>query len=250
MPDSQSAGTGGGRDSPPEGRLSGTRILQFVGALLAAVGVGSLINRVRKRSDMSDSEQRPQRRVTGSRKVADTPEGRGALPGHGSSDVAEEHVAQTEEDAALAAKIAAGHEPSDIKAGRLMMIGVAILVIGGLTSAALYGMFVFLQARPPAAEPPSALGVVQPTPPAPRLQTDPEADWQELQATEQALLHTYGWADKAAGKVRIPIDRAMDLVAQRGLPVAPGSTRQFDDRTPNLDSTGGRGSAATPTPGR
>jgi hypothetical protein len=40
------------------------------------------------------------------------------------------------------------------------------------------------------------------------------------------MLNTYGWVDKNAGKVRLPIDRAMDELAQKGLPVggsnAPG----------------------------
>jgi len=36
---------------------------------------------------------------------------------------------------------------------------------------------------------------------------------------QQQLLNSYGWADQTTGKVRIPIDRAMDLVLQRGLPM-------------------------------
>ncbi len=132
--------------------------------------------------------------------------------------------------------------------GRLALIGIAIAVIGALTSVGLYGLFVFLLSQPPAAQPPSGLGGAQPSPPAPRLQTDPVADWQALQATEEATLHSYTWADRGAGKVRIPIDRAIDLLAQRGLPVESGSTRQFNDRTPNLDSSGGQ-EPATPTPG-
>lgn len=34
----------------------------------------------------------------------------------------------------------------------------------------------------------------------------------ELQALEEEELTTYGWVDEAEGKVRIPIDRAMELV--------------------------------------
>ena len=36
---------------------------------------------------------------------------------------------------------------------------------------------------------------------------------------EHEVLTTYGWADKSAGVVRIPIDRAKDLLLERGLPV-------------------------------
>jgi len=58
--------------------------------------------------------------------------------------------------------------------------------------------------------------------PTPRLQTDDgNQDIADLHAREDLLLDNYTWADRAQGKVRIPIDRAMELLAQRGLPVAP-----------------------------
>ena len=38
---------------------------------------------------------------------------------------------------------------------------------------------------------------------------------------EEQTLHSYGWVDQQAGVVRIPIDRAMELLAQRGLPTRP-----------------------------
>jgi cytochrome c oxidase cbb3-type subunit III len=41
----------------------------------------------------------------------------------------------------------------------------------------------------------------------------------ELRAAEDAALHSYGWVDRATGIVRIPIDRAMEVLAARGLPV-------------------------------
>jgi hypothetical protein len=55
-------------------------------------------------------------------------------------------------------------------------------------------------------------------PPAPRLEDKPLAPRAQLNARENAILTTYGWVDKKAGIVRIPIDRAMDLIAHRGLP--------------------------------
>jgi hypothetical protein len=58
--------------------------------------------------------------------------------------------------------------------------------------------------------------------PRPRLQTDDgNQDVADLHARESLLLDNYSWADQKAGKVRIPIERAMELIAQRGLPVAP-----------------------------
>ena len=250
MADTRPPASGGELDPRQNARrLSVRKIIEFVGALLVSIGLGSLVNRLRKRSNMSDSDERPRRRVTGSRK-RDIPEELRRDDEIATSDVAMEQAAKAEEDAAIETQRALGHEPSDINAGRLVLIGGVIALIGALTGVALYGMFVFLLSQPPAAQPPSGLGIAQPSPPAPRLQTDPVADWQALQATEQAALHSYSWADRGAGKVRIPIDRAIDLLTQRGLPVAPGSTRQFNDQTPNLDSSGGQEPAATPTPGQ
>jgi hypothetical protein len=60
---------------------------------------------------------------------------------------------------------------------------------------------------------------VQQFPPAPRVEEHPAVEIQELHAKEDSLLSTYGWTDKMAGVVRIPIDRAIDLELQRGFPV-------------------------------
>ncbi len=62
-------------------------------------------------------------------------------------------------------------------------------------------------------------------PPAPRLQVNPYGDVETMRRHEQEVLSTYGWVDKNAGVVRIPIERAMDLVAQRGLPPATAPTQ-------------------------
>lgn len=61
-------------------------------------------------------------------------------------------------------------------------------------------------------------------PPQPRLQVYPVRHWKEFQAAEEERLTTYGWMDRSTGAVRVPIDRAIELVAERGLgplPAAP-----------------------------
>jgi hypothetical protein len=71
--------------------------------------------------------------------------------------------------------------------------------------------------------------------PAPRLQTDDgNEDVADLHLRENLLLDNYSWVDPSQGgaqgatpsKVRIPIERAMELIAERGLPVAPPTTEQ------------------------
>jgi hypothetical protein len=58
--------------------------------------------------------------------------------------------------------------------------------------------------------------------PSPRLQTDDGyQEITDIHAKEDLLLENYSWADQSKGTVRIPIERAMELIAERGLPVAP-----------------------------
>src|SRR5579864_1137045 len=57
--------------------------------------------------------------------------------------------------------------------------------------------------------------------PDPRLETDERTQLNNIRIAEEQKLNSYDWVDQKAGTVRIPIERAVDLVAQRGLPVRP-----------------------------
>ena len=57
--------------------------------------------------------------------------------------------------------------------------------------------------------------------PQPRLETDERNEIFGFRLQEEQKLHSYGWVDQNAGVVRIPIDRAMELIVQRGLPTTP-----------------------------
>jgi hypothetical protein len=62
--------------------------------------------------------------------------------------------------------------------------------------------------------------------PTPRLQTDDgNLEIAEMHAREDLLLDNYTWVDRSSGKVRIPIARAMELIAKGGLPVAPAEEK-------------------------
>ncbi len=94
-----------------------------------------------------------------------------------------------------------------------------------LVAALAGGVAIFLIATPlillavyPASRASKGVGGDLPLPPAPRLQVDPRRDLDRLHADEDKLLTTYGWADGGHAAVRIPIDRAMELTAQRGIP--------------------------------
>jgi hypothetical protein len=93
-----------------------------------------------------------------------------------------------------------------------------------LIGALALGVAVFLVATPyallavyPRAARLSPLPAGQPQPPAPRLQVDPKADLDRLRAEERERLSTYGWADRERRIARIPVERAMELLAERGL---------------------------------
>jgi hypothetical protein len=54
--------------------------------------------------------------------------------------------------------------------------------------------------------------------PDPRLEVDERGQLKDIRLNEERSLASYGWVDEKGGVVRIPIDRAMDLIVQRGLP--------------------------------
>jgi hypothetical protein len=109
------------------------------------------------------------------------------------------------------------HETTDVSIRPIALVGAAILGLVLATSAgvwALVGHYARREARASAPNPMAAYGPKEP--PAPRLQTEPRSDLEKMRASEDETLHGYGWVDRNAGRVRIPIERAMELVAKSG----------------------------------
>ncbi|MBI2827659.1 MAG: hypothetical protein HYX77_00120 [Acidobacteria bacterium] len=79
-------------------------------------------------------------------------------------------------------------------------------------------------------------------PPAPRLQQFPRKELDEFRQGEESLLQRYGWMNRNAGIVHIPIEDAMRLTVERGLPSrTPEGGRSL--QTPGLmpsDASSGR----------
>ncbi len=69
-------------------------------------------------------------------------------------------------------------------------------------------------------------------PPLPRLQAHPVADLAHLRQQQDDALHSYGWVDRNLGTVHLPIERAMDLLLERGLPVRSGGPPADRGRQP------------------
>jgi len=58
---------------------------------------------------------------------------------------------------------------------------------------------------------------LDPIPPGPRLQPSPPRDMDELRVKDREALTTYGWVDPARGVARIPVERAIEIAAEKGL---------------------------------
>jgi hypothetical protein len=66
--------------------------------------------------------------------------------------------------------------------------------------------------------------------PDPRLETDERTQLNRIRIAEEQQLNSFGWVDEKAGTVHIPIERAMELLAQRGLPLRPQSGAQSQNQ--------------------
>lgn len=114
------------------------------------------------------------------------------------------------------------HEESDVNIAGILGFAAALLVVAVVVHLAIWGLFRYFEASAAHQEPqptyPLATKQEQRLPPEPRLQTNPRQDLADLRAAEDQTLTTYGWVDRNAGIVRIPIEDAMKLTIQRGLP--------------------------------
>jgi hypothetical protein len=138
-----------------------------------------------------------------------------------------------------------GYEPSDVKITGILVFLVAMGIFVVVTAVTCFGIGKVLNAHMNKEDGPNSkwtqtvdvrqLGNLPSSPalqnkmaeitqsfPTPRLQMDDgNEDIAELHARENILLDNYTWIDQSKGSVRIPIDRAMQIIAQKGLPVAP-----------------------------
>ena len=78
----------------------------------------------------------------------------------------------------------------------------------------------------------------QKEPPTPNLQNQPFKDIYMLRQGEAEKLTSYGWVDKEGGIARIPIDRAMEVMLQKGFPARADGGNALNVVT--QDSSSGR----------
>jgi len=133
------------------------------------------------------------------------------------------------------------HEESDVNIRAIFGFGLGLFVVAVFVHLAVFLLFRYFSNGQEAAKRvrqyPLAAGQENRLPPEPRLQTNPRQDLLDLRAQEDQLLNGYSWVDRNAGVVRIPIDDAMKLVVQRGLPArGPGQPPAAGPAAPGAPS--------------
>ncbi len=116
------------------------------------------------------------------------------------------------------------HEERDVSILAITRFGIGLSLTIIAVIFILWGLFSYFKTREAALGPPPSRGVfvdARKLPPEPRLQTAPVTDLRDMRAAEDQILNHYAWIDPDKGIVRSPIARAMDLLAQKGLPYRP-----------------------------
>jgi len=136
----------------------------------------------------------------------------------------------------------AQHEHTDIDPAVGYKFGLWLFVSMLASLGIVYGSFWFFEgqhrdANTAAMKYPLAVGQKK-EPPVPNLQKQPFKDLYMLRQNEAEMLGSYGWVDKDGGVTRIPIDRAIDVMLERGFPARTGGGDALNVVT--QDSSSGR----------
>ncbi|MGB2605175.1 MAG: hypothetical protein WBC78_16375 [Candidatus Sulfotelmatobacter sp.] len=129
------------------------------------------------------------------------------------------------------------YERQDLAPSGILYFLVTLAVATILCMFGLRGLYAYLDHREKAGQPavnplitnvPAdtrhiAPGYPQTAFPSPKLEEDERGQLNGILQNEEKTLYSYGWVDEKAGTIRIPIERAMDLIVERGLPVRPQS---------------------------
>lgn len=112
----------------------------------------------------------------------------------------------------------AGYEKRDITIPAVLQNIIFLFLFIGFCLALSWVVYVLFL---PKGKDRLAIDPVTPTPqrpPAPVLQAYPKAEMRQFREQENAVVSSYGWANREQGAVRIPVDRAVELLAERGFP--------------------------------
>lgn len=114
-----------------------------------------------------------------------------------------------------------GHEEDTVNVTAVVRVGMiltAIVVLGMVIVGGIMSAMGTAQRDAEVPQPDISLPVEST---APELNPHQSATLKQQLAREKAWLDSYGWIDRQAGIVHIPIERSMDLIARNGLPSWP-----------------------------
>ncbi len=112
-----------------------------------------------------------------------------------------------------------GHELSDLSPKRIALFAITLAATIFSVFLVAYALFrYFDNVRRKNQVVLSPLSFTREPTPEPYLLVHPGNDLKAMRAQEDLILNSYDWVDKEKGIVRIPIDRAMEIIEQRGLP--------------------------------
>ena len=139
-----------------------------------------------------------------------------------------------------------GYERQDLTARAVYAFLISLIVGGVIVYFIVWGLYHFMDARQRRLQPQQSplvqqvetdTRIVSPDEikkfPEPRLERNERVEINDFRLKEEQTLNSYGWVDEKAGVVRIPIERAIELIAQRGLPTTP-KAGQIPPSTVNL----------------
>jgi hypothetical protein len=143
-------------------------------------------------------------------------------------------------------------EHRDVNFKALTKFAIGLIITAIFSAGLVLGIFQYLLHREggvPASRIESPAQDARQLPPEPRLEEAPNTDLQEMRAAEDQVLSSYAWLDQSNGIVRLPIDRAMDLIAQRGLPARKESGPQSAAAAVTVPTASALGPIMQPTGG-
>lgn len=112
-----------------------------------------------------------------------------------------------------------GYEEKDVNVRPIVAVGIGLLVFLLLSLLLTKGIFMGLKYMETKKEKPAFFMIVEKErTAAPYLEAQPAKDYQQYLQEQTEFVQSYGWINKQEGIVRIPVDRALQIIAQRGLP--------------------------------
>jgi hypothetical protein len=114
-----------------------------------------------------------------------------------------------------------GHETTDVSPRAILISALVLAVVVILVHPLLWWATRYFEGRAERADPQVSPLAGREGPPPPRLRPSPALDLEEFLAAEHKQLSEYDWIDRERQVVRIPIERAMELLVERGLAEIP-----------------------------